>query len=286
MAKIIITTESSADLKKEWIEQYNIKTVPFSVNFPDRSLFDNEFPVREIYDFYEKTGQIPKTNAVNPDQYTQFFERIAAENPGCVIIHMGYSSVCSCSFQNAIIGEADCEHAKVYLIDSKNVSGGLGNLVIKAAEIAEANPDMDPEALVQKIVPYVKKTHTAFVPNKLDFLAAGGRVSNAAALGAALLRLKPRIDILDGALIAGKKYVGVMKRIIPEFVHDFVKDKNLDKSLVYAFCSEEADEEAMKRLVECLKKEGFERVETSTLGCVMTVHGGKGAMGISAMDAE
>lgn len=282
MGKFIITTESSADLSKDWLERYQIRTVPFSVNFPDYTVYDNEIPVQEIYDYYEKTKQIPKTNAVNPYQYTEFFEQIAKEQPDSAIIHIGYSSACSCSFQNAIIGKQECENANVYLIDSLNVSGGLGNLVLKAAQTAKDYPEVTPEQLVERIQSYVKKTFTSFVPNKLDFLLAGGRVSNAAALSAAIFRIKPRIDIIDGKLIASKKYIGTMKRIIPDFVKDFCTGRRFDKSRVYLFYSQGAEPEVMDQLKECLHKNGFETIVILQLGCVMTIHGGKAAVGISA----
>lgn len=184
MKRILLTTESCSDLSNEVLKQHHILSVPYSVNFPDRTVYDGEIPIQEIYDFYEATKQIPKTNAVSPYQYTEFFEKATKENPGCEIIHIGYSSACSCSFQNAVIGVAECVTAKVHLIDSKNVSGGLGNLTLKAAQIMENNPEDTAEELVNKITPYIKKIRLSFVPNKLDFLLAGGRVSNAAAIGA------------------------------------------------------------------------------------------------------
>lgn len=284
MSKIIITTESSADLPKKWLDEYQIRTVPFSVNFPDRTVEDNSIPVEEIYAFYDQTKQIPKTSAVNPYQYTELFENITAQHPDSEIIHIGYSSVCSCSFQNAVIGAAGCAHARVHLIDSKNVSGGLGNLVMIAARLSAANPTDSAAALAAKIKTYVPKIHTSFVPNRLDFLLAGGRVSNAAAIGAALFKIKPRIDIIDGALIAGKKYIGMMPGIIPTFIRDFTEGRNFDKERVYLFYSLGAKESVIERARSYLLDYGFKQVDILPLGCVMTVHGGKAAIGISALE--
>ena len=86
------------------------------------------------------------------------------------------------------------------------------------------------EALAQAVEQAVPLVVTHFVPDRLDYLAAGGRVSNPAALGAALLKIKPRIDILDGKLIAGKKYRGTMAKVVPKLLEDFwrkiwIKDK-------------------------------------------------------------
>lgn len=285
MGKIILTTESGSDLTKELCEKHHILTVPFGLNFPDRTVDDGQIPVQEIYDFYKETRKIPKTNAVSPYQYTAFFQEAAAQNPGCEIIHIGYSSACSCSFQNAVLGVRDLPDIKVHLIDSLNVSGGLGNLVLKAAEIAEGHPEMTAEELVAEIVPYVKKVHTSFVPDTLDFLLAGGRVSNAAAIGAAILKIKPRIDIIDGELIAVKKYRGKMEKTAGRFVEDFLEGKDFDKRKIYLFYAEGTDPDIIKKLYKHLEDKGFAEIGVGVLGCVMTVHGGKGAIGISAMEA-
>lgn len=284
MKHILLTTESCSDLPKEILEQHHILAVPFSVNFPDRTVYDGEISVQEIYDFYDATKKIPKTNAVSPHQYTEFFENAAKENPGCEIIHIGYSSECSCSFQNAVLGVAECVTAKVHLIDSKNVSGGLGHLTLIAAQIIKENPEDTAEELVEKITPYVKKIRVSFVPNKLDFLLAGGRVSNAVAIGAIVLKLKPRIDIVDGKLIATKKYRGHMRRVVPKLVDDFVEGRDFDKKIAYVIYSKGAEDIVLEELKICLQNKGFQKIEVMSIGCVMTVHGGKAAIGISALE--
>ena len=53
--KTIITTESCSDIPVSMLEKLNVPMVPFSVNFPDRTVLDGELPIQEIYDFYEAT---------------------------------------------------------------------------------------------------------------------------------------------------------------------------------------------------------------------------------------
>lgn len=223
MRKIILTTESGADLSKEACERHHILTVPFGLNFPDRTVDDGQIPVQEIYDFYKATKAIPKTNAVSPYQYMEFFRAAAEAEPGCEIIHVGYSSACSCSFQNAVLGVRELgDTVRVHLIDALNVSGGLGNMVLKAAEIIEGNPDDTAEELVEKI---------AF-----------------------------------------------------RFLDDFLEGKEFDRRRIYLFYAEGADLELMGRMKAYLEERGFEQVHVGVLGCVMTVHGGKGAIGVSATE--
>lgn len=283
--KILITTESCCDIPAAVCGQHGIQTVPFSVNFPDRSVYDNSIPAEEIFEFYERTHTIPKTNAVNPDQYTMFWDSILTGHPEAVILHVGYSSACSCSFQNAQIGRQDCmAPERVRLVDSLNVSAGLGNLVLKAAALLAEHPDDDLETLAARVEAFVPKTQMVFVPDRLDFLAAGGRVSNAAALGATILRLKPRIDIIRGELIAGRKYRGTMPHVVPHLVSDFLKDRTFDLSQVYMIYAAGASEPALDKMRALLREHGFRHIHEWDLGCVMTVHGGKAAVGLSATE--
>jgi DegV family protein with EDD domain len=284
MAKIILTTESGCDLSEEAVKKYNILIVPFSINFPDRTVYDGQIPIQDIYDFYEQTKKIPKTNAVSPFQYTEFFENISSLYPESEIIHIGYSSACSSSYSNAVLGIKDCKSAKVHLLDSKNVSGGLGNLVLKAAEIIEGNTEDPAEELLKKISPYVNKVQTSFIPDTLDFLRAGGRVSNGTAIGAAILKIKPRIDIINGELLAAKKYRGSMHKIISRFAEDFMEGRNFDKREAHIIYSRGTEESVLKKLQECLYNYGFQQIKINIIGCVMTVHSGRGAVGISAVE--
>mgnify|MGYP001041113791 CR=1 FL=1 len=282
---ILITSESSCDIPAPLLRQHGIHTVAFSVNFPNRTVADNSIPVEDIFDFFNRTRTIPKTSAVNPDQYTAFWDGLLAEQPDAVILHVGYSSACSCSFQNARIGREDCKAPeRIRLVDSLNVSCGLGSLVLKAVQLRAQHPDDDLETLARRVEGYVPKARMVFVPDRLDFLAAGGRVSNAAALGASILRLKPRIDIIAGELIAGRKYRGSMARIVPHLLGDFLQGRNFDLSQAYLIHAAGAAEAALTALREGLRAHGFESIHEWQLGCVMTVHGGRGAVGLSAIE--
>ena len=267
------------------LEKLNVPMVPFSVNFPDRTVLDGELPIQEIYDFYEATRQIPKTCAVSPYQYSEFFNRLL-EDPEVEIVHIGYSSACSCSFQNALISLQDCDEKRIHLVDCLNVSGGFGLLTLKAVELHTRNPQWSAAELADEIRKWVPRIKTLFIPEKLDFLAAGGRVSNAAALGASLLRIKPRIDILKGELINTKKYYGTMKKAAAQMVEDFLSEEPLDRTMALIIYAKGADPDILERMRQRVLNDGFQEVLVFELGAVMTVHGGKGAMGITGFRRE
>ena len=194
MRKLFIVTESGADLPKKYVDRYQIEVLPMHIMVGDKQYLDGQLDIQRIYDYFKETKKVPSTSATNPDQYQKAFERITAENPGCFIIHIGYSSEASCTFANALIASQDMHN--VYHIDSKNVSGGESAIIIKAAELIEKNPDMDPADLKVKVEAYAARAKMSFIPGRLEFLKAGGRVSNAAYIGATVLNIKPMIEIL------------------------------------------------------------------------------------------
>ena len=97
------------------------------------------------------------------------------------------------------------------LIDTLNVTGGLAAVVMYAANLLEEEPAISHVHLIEKIESIVPKTRLAFIPGSLDFLKAGGRVSNLAYIGGALLKIKPCIELKEGKLVSTRKYRGKMR---------------------------------------------------------------------------
>lgn len=283
MRKIIFTTESGADLPKELAEKHNIKTVPMHVVMDGTDYKDDgSLPVSKIYDYYNRTKLIPSTTSTNPNEYEEFFAQIKAENPDCTIVHIGYTSKASSSFHNAEIAAENFED--IYLIDALNVSAGLTVVTLYAAQLLESNPDIPMDELIQKIQASVPKSRMSFVPGSLEFLKAGGRVSNAAYISASLLQIKPLIELIDGKLVSTKKYRGKMSRVAEELLKDYLKKYPIDKKQIYFVFSIGLDEQVKVQMEQSAKEKGFENVTWIQAGSVISAHGGPGAFGIAGME--
>lgn len=283
MRKIIFTTESGADLPKELAEKHNIKTVPMHVVMDGTDYKDDGLlPVSKIYDYYNRTKLIPSTTSTNPNEYEEFFAQIKAENPDCTIVHIGYTSKASSSFHNAEIAAENFEN--IYLIDALNVSAGLTVVTLYAAQLLESNPDIPMDELIQKIQASVPKSRMSFVPGSLEFLKAGGRVSNAAYISASLLQIKPLIELIDGKLVSTKKYRGKMSRVAEELLKDYLKKYPIDKKQIYFVFSIGLDEQVKVQMEQSAKEKGFENVTWIQAGSVISTHGGPGAFGIAGME--
>lgn len=258
MRRIILSTESGADLPKDLADKHSVQVVPMHVIMEGQDYLDGSLPVEDIYDYYERTKQIPSTTATNSYEYQAFFKKIQTDFPDCIIIHIGYTSKASSSFQNAV--SAAEEFDDIYLIDALNVTGGLAAIVMYAVSLVEEDPSIDPVELIEKVQSVVPKSRLSFVPGNLAFLKAGGRVSNFAYIGGALLKIKPRIELIDGKLVSTKKYRGHMSVVSEKLVHDFLTQYTIDKNQLYFQYSIGLDEKIKQRMDEMAKEYGFKNV--------------------------
>lgn len=284
MKKYVILTESGTDLPKELASQYHIHVLPMHIAMGNMQYSDGAIPVTQVYSYYDKTGCIPKTSAVNPIEYLNCFEQLKKENPDSVILHIGYSSKASCTFQNARIASDGMDY--VYHVDSLNVSGGEAAIVLKAAELVEQQPDIQPEELVKTLEAYTSLARVSFIPGNLEYLKAGGRVSNAAYLGASILQLKPLIEILDGELISTKRFRGSISRIAEKYLNEYIDRYNMEKEQIYLLYSFGLDESVKQRMEEIAAEKGFKKIIWIQTGCVISIHSGPGAIGVAGFEAN
>ena len=118
------------------------------------------------------------------------------------------------------------------------------------------------------------------MPDKLEYLVAGGRCSNASALLASVLRIKPRIDIINGKLIATKKYRNTIGKFYEKLIDDFCENEVFDMSKAYVIYTLGSNMNIIKKMQELLLQKGFEDAEPVMTGSVMATHGGEGAVGL------
>jgi DegV family protein with EDD domain len=283
MRRIILTTESGADLPEDLAEKHNVQVVPMHVIMDGKDYLDGSLAVTEIYDYYDRTRKIPSTTSTNSHEYLEFFTKIKNDFPECTIVHIGYTSKASSSFQNAIIATEGL--SDIFLIDALNVTGGLTAIVMYAVTLLENEPSIDPERLVEKIKLVVPKSRLAFVPGSLDFLRAGGRVSNLAYLGGALLKIKPRIELVDGNLTSTKKYRGSMDSVSEKLMRDYFDQYNIDRGQLYLLYSIGLDDRIKQRMTEIASGAGFKNVISIQAGAMISTHAGPGGVGISGLEA-
>ena len=282
MRRIILSTESGADIPKDLVEKYQIQVVPMHVIMDGKDYLDGELSVEEVFDYYSRTKKIPSTAATNVQEYHDLFTKIRVDFPDSIIIHIGYTSKASASFQSALIAAEDFED--LFLIDTLNVTGGLGAIVLYAATLLEEEPSLDHVHLIEKIQSVVPKTRLAFLPGSLDFLRAGGRVSNLAYIGGALLKIKPCIELKEGKLVSTKKYRGNMSIVAEKLMQDYLNQYDIDRKQLYLIYSIGLDESIKRQIEKSAKETGFENVTWMQAGAMISTHAGPGGFGIAGLE--
>ena len=282
MRKLILSTESVADLPKEFIEKYEIQTIPMHVIMDGKDYLESELSIQDIFDYFTRTKKAPTTTATNAQEYHDFFTKIRVDYPDSIIIHLGYTSRSSASFQSALIAAKEFEN--LYLIDTLNVTGGLATIVMYAARLLEENPSIDHNHFIEKIESIAAKTRFAFIPNSLDFLRAGGRVSSAAFIGGSLLKIKPCIELKEGKLVPARKYHGNMSHVAGKLMRDFLDSYDIDRKQLSLIYSLGLDETIKSNMENIAKEYGFENITWIQGGPTISTHAGTGCFGISGIE--
>ena len=275
MQKICIAVDSACDIPKKYLVENEIVVLPYHINFGDEEFIDGETISRdELYKKVEETGMMPKTSAISPADFSDFFSKLTEKHDAVIYISIGscFSSAC----QNAIL--AASEFDSVFVIDSNALSSGEALILLHA--IALRNSGMEADAIAEASREYAKRCDSSFVLDRLDFIHKGGRCSGVAALGANLLGIKPCLGITDGALGVEKKYRGKLKVVVSKYIRERLEGVDVDPEYVF-LTDAGVDKEVWDAAYETLKEMNcFNEIIQADAGCVISSHCGPGTLGI------
>ncbi|WP_160043216.1 DegV family protein [Paenibacillus sp. USDA918EY] len=277
MPKVKIFADSTCDLPQEWIRDYGIGIIPLYVTFGDTTYRDGvDISVSELYAKVDKTGSLPKTAAPSPADFVQAFSPDI--EAGRDIVYISLSSELSSTYQNALIAAEEFPEGKVTVVDSLNLSTGIGLQVMKAVKAAEAGKSAREIAeLVTSVRPLVE---TEFVIDSLDYLYKGGRCSGMQNLVGSLLKIRPVIKVIDGKMTPAYKVRGKREKALEQMLNNALVNRDqMDPDLIFVTHSM-ADEDAqeLKRILK--EKTGASEVAVSDAGCVISSHCGAKTIGI------
>lgn len=279
MAKIILVAETGSDLSPAMAAEYGIHIVPMHVSFDDVTYDDGSFPVEQIVEYYNNGKRLPKTSGCNPEDFGPLFDKLHAEHPDAHILYLAYSAITTVSYQSGVIAAEGRDY--VTAIDTAQVSVGQGMVVVEMARRLRAKPDMTVAEAVETANEIIAKANMCFVPDNLEFLRAGGRVSNVVALVGGLLGIHPCIEILDGKLLATKKYRGKMTKVAAQLVKDYAEHYQLSREELWCVYTVGLSLEVKDAVRRAAEECGFKRIQWVQAGGVITTHGGPAAFGIA-----
>lgn len=273
---IKVMADSTCDLSAELVERYGIIIVPLTVTCDGKSYRDGvDISPAELLSITEATGGVAATAAVNMVTYGELYR--SALKDCDAVVHFTISSSMSGCYQNACLAAE--EVGNVYVVDSANLSTGIGHLVLDACEMAEQG--MDAADIKAELDERKKKLDVSFVLTTLEYLRRGGRCTTVAAMGANILKLHPCINVVNGAMGVGKKYRGNMQSCLVQYVKDKLAEPDtVDPRRI--FITDSGFDEETRALVEetvraCVP---FEEVYRTRAGCTVSCHCGPGCLGI------
>ncbi len=275
MKQVVITADSAADLPKDIANRYDIGIMPMYVLMNGEEKRDSvDITAQEIFDFVDNTGEIPKTSAVSPGEYTDFFERFL--NDGKAVVHLSFCSELSSTCRNAKMAASALND--VYVIDTKNLAGGIALLAIKGCEMRDKG--ISAQEIYEELSSLVSSAKVSYLLGSIDFLRRSGRCSAAAAFGASLLSVKPCAAMVNGKIDVVKKYRGKAKAARLQYANEQLeKYNNFDYSTAFIYHSG-VDSSELSAIEELLKSRGFGQIVTAFTGCMISLHSGRGALGI------
>ena len=283
MKKVKIIADSTCDLSKELLERYDISIIPLHIHMGEQEYLDGcTITPEDIYKWSDETKQTPKTSALSPMEAQNYINQALeeAEEVICFCISEKLSSTCSVLYMAAMDLEVN---DKVFVVDSKNLSTGIGLQIIEAAMMAEEGKGA--KEIVEKIVSLQNKVHASFVVDTLTYLYRGGRCNGVAALAGNSLKLHPCIVVVDGAMEVGKFYRGNINRAFMHYVEDMDKGlQNAKKDYIFITHSG-CDIETIEQIQSHLYELGFQEVLVTRAGSVITSHCGPGTLGVLYLEA-
>ncbi len=278
MGKIRITADSTCDLSESLLQKYEISILPLNIVLDMKSYSDGEeISPDEIYVWSEKMHKTPKTAAVAYDRALEMAS--AFQKNGDEMIFFGISESMSTTCNVMRMVKEELNYTGMYVIDSQNLSTGIGLQVLRAAELAAQG--LAAQEIVTQIEQERGRVRASFVVERLDYLAMGGRCSSVVALFGGKLKLKPRIEVTDGKMEAGKKYRGNQDKVILKYVQDMeMQLRQADPHRI--FITHSGCEEAVIRSVEEYLKglHHFEEILITRAGGVISSHCGPGTLGV------
>ena len=277
MVKII--SDSTCDLCQELLEKYDISILPLHILLGEEEYEDGRnITIDQIYEWSEAHKDTPKTSAPSIDRTIEVFEPYVKKGNEIVCFSISGSMSASGNIMRMAAEQLEAEDS-IHVIDSQNLSTGIGLLVVEAAAMAKEGRSAD--EIVKRMDELIPRVRASFVVDTLVYLHRGGRCSGLAAMAGGALKLHPRIQVVDGAMQSARKYRGSIDKAIMAYVRDMEEDlKNADRTRVFITHSG-CDREIVEQVREYLKElDIFSEIWETRAGGVVSSHCGPGTLGV------
>jgi DegV family protein with EDD domain len=276
MDKIKIITDSSADLPNEVFQKLNIDVLPLLINFGEESHLDGvDINIEELFEKIETSDVFPNTAQVTPPRFAEAYEKYLKQGYKIISIHL--SSCMSGTYQSACLAKQMLESDDIYVVDSQNVTSGLGLLAYRAAILRDRG--LSVEEIVADLEESKEYISSSLCFESLDNLVRGGRITKTVSVVTGVLGIKLILEVKDGLMAVKDKVRGskkAVKRIIKDIEHYGLKE---DMPIVLLNVN---NEDVYKPIKEYLDEHNLNYID-AVVGCTVGIHSGNNATGVFFM---
>lgn len=192
---IAVVTDSTCDLPQELLDKYQVHMVHLNMSFGDNQYLDKlTVQPSQFYDLTDEYPGFPKTSQPNERTFINLFSHLASHYESIIAVHLtGKFSGTWRNSQAAAKKVSEETGKKISVIDSKNLSGGLGLIVARVMRAVEAGKSHD--AIVRATENWIANTRIFVSVKDFKYMVRGGRVSPMKGKIAHLLNIKPIISM-------------------------------------------------------------------------------------------
>lgn len=277
MSKIKIITDSTCDLPKKLIESLDVLVLPLQVEVNNKTYFDGvDIDIETFFDEMEKSEEFPKTSQIIPSRFEEAYKPFLKEGYEIISIHL--SSKMSGTYQSATIAKDMLETDKIHVIDSVNVTCGLGILVLKACALRDEGKGA--KEIIEGIMEAIPRVRSTLNFQSLDNLVKGGRLSKTTGFVGGLLGIKLNLAVESGEMLVRDKARGSKKAL--RMIIDYMNKTGISQEVTPIVLNAAADEEntgVMNGIIDYLNDNNIKFIK-SDVGCIVGTHSGKNACGI------
>ncbi len=277
MVKVI--ADSTCDLSRDLLEKYDVDIVPLHIILGEDDYQDGvDITPDDIYKWSDANNATPKTAAVSIDVVVDALRPYVEAGQEVIMFSIAGGMSTTSNVMRLAVEELDAAD-KVRIIDSANLSTGIGLQVIEAAIMAKEGKGLSEIAMMVEAVK--PKVRASFVVDTLTYLHRGGRCSGLAAMAGGMLKLHPRIVVKDGVMGADKKYRGKLNAVLLNYAKELepllLKAKKDRVFITHSGCEQEAID-SIKQYLESLHR--FDEILVTRAGGVISSHCGPGTLGV------
>lgn len=277
MVKII--SDSTCDLSPELIAKYDIDILPLHILLGEDEYEDGKnITPEQIYSWSDENKTTPKTSAPALTDAIELFKQYIDEGREIVCFSISSSMSTSGNVMRIAAEELEAEDC-ITVIDSANLSTGIGLLVIEAAIMAQNNHTV--EEIVSAIEALKPNVRASFIVDTLTYLYRGGRCNAVSAMAGGVLKLHPKIVVENGAMNASKKYRGKINSAIMTYVKDMEDDLKAARPDRVFITHSGCDRTIVEEVHSYLENLGvFSEILETRAGGVISSHCGPGTLGV------